>query len=171
MVSVKFTAKLISTTDEYWRWFTIETKPITSDTNQWTNKILVSPWDAGYDIYEKTFDLPPGPNNIWVGVNAYGGQWTFQITVRVAATGDIVANIQDFHPKDWIVNSYTINVPNVTIPSGGGTGTTPFDPSELVKQMVEKLVPPMIQMMGMMMVMQMMAGMMSSMAAAFRGGA
>jgi len=169
MVKVKFTARLISTTDEYWRWFTIETKPITSDISQWTNKISVSPWSAGYDIYEKTFDLPPGPNNIWVGVNAYGGQWTFQITARVVATGDIIANIQDFHPKDWIVNSYTIDVPNVS-DSGATTTGGNFDPSELIKQMMEKLVPPMIQLMGMMMVMSMMAGMMSSTAAAFRGG-
>jgi hypothetical protein len=169
MVKVKFTARLISTTDEYWRYFTIETKPITSDISQWTNKISVSPWDAGYDIYEKTFDLSPGSNNIWVGVNAYGGQWTFQITARVVATGDIIANIQDFHPKDWIVNSYTINVPNV---SDGGTTTTggTFDPSELIRQMMEKLVPAMMQMMGVVMMIRMMTSLMGSMVAAFAGG-
>jgi hypothetical protein len=169
LVPVVISAEVIETTDTGCRFFTIETAPISNDPATWTHKTTVCPEAAGKGVfYKRTVGLEPGPNTINIAVFNFG-MWKFRITVKVASTGQIIATIDDVH---WVtpslVNSYTINVPDVPVLEIEDTGDT--DPSAIIRRMMEKMLPPMIQMMGMMMMVQMMAGMMSSMAVAFRGG-
>jgi len=147
-------------------YFTIETFGITNDWNLWPNKVLLRRGTIG-PFYSRRVDLPPGPNNIWVGVSNVIGTWIFRIRAKVVSTGQVFADIVDYHYP--FVNKYTIIVPNV---AGGGvtSGTTPFDPSQIIQQMMENMLPPMVRMMGMMMVMNMMVSMMQGMMSAFAGG-
>jgi hypothetical protein len=179
VVTVELSAESVYTDDVTNRYFTIETFEITDDWNTWPNKVILNKGTIG-PFYRRCVDLPPGTNKIWVGVTNFIGSWRFRIRVRVVSTGQIIADIDDYHGP--FVNSYTISVPNapnapcsggVSTGGGGGggtTGTTPFDPSELVRQMMENMLPPMMQMMGMMMVMNMMVSLMQGMASAFAGG-
>jgi len=166
VVLVELSAESIATTDVTNRYFTIETTEITGDWDLWPNKVLLHKGTIG-PFYSRQVDLPPGPNTIWVGVTNFIGTWTFKIRAKVVSTGQVFAEIDDYHGP--FVNSYTIIVPNV---AGGGvtSGTTPFDPSQIIQQMMENMLPPMMQMMGMMMVMNMMVSMMQGMESAFAGG-
>jgi hypothetical protein len=172
VVLVELSAESVATTDITNRYFTIETFEITDIWALWPNKVLLLKGTIG-PFYSRQVDLPPGPNTIWVGVTVLypGVYWTFRIRAKVVATGQVFADITSTHDIDSNVRSYTINVPNV--PSGGGggaTGTTPFDPSQIIQQMMNQMLPPMMQMMSMMMVMNMMVSMIQGMASAFAGG-
>jgi hypothetical protein len=165
VVLVELSAESVATTDVTNRYFTIETTEITGDWDLWPNKVILNKGTIG-PFYSRQVDLPLGPNTIWVGVTNFLGTWTFKIRAKVVSTGQVFAEIDDYHGP--FVNSYTIVVPNVT--SGGVSPTTPFDPSQIIQQMMDQMVPPMMQVMGMMMVMNMMVSMMQGMMSAFAGG-
>jgi len=167
VVLVELSAEAVATTDVTNRYFTIETFEITGDWDAWPNKVLLLKGTTG-PFYSRQVDLPPGPNTIWVGVTNFVGTWTFKIRAKVVSTGQVFAEINDYHGP--FVNSYTIIVPDVPSGGGGGTaGTTPFDPSQIIQQMMNQMLPPMMQMMSMMMVMNMMVGMIQGMTSAFAG--
>jgi hypothetical protein len=160
MVLVELLAEVVSTNDVYVRYFTIETTAITSDYTRWANKVMVGPGTGSF--YSRQVDLPEGSNTIWVGVTNFVGTWTFRVRAKVVSTGNVFADINDHHPAGQFVNSYTISVPR-----GGTTTTTTFDPSEIISQMMNTMMPMMMQIMGMSMMVNMMAGMMQSLTQAF----
>lgn len=170
MVLVDLSAEVVFTDDVTNRYFTIEIYEINDFWQYWYHRVVVSK-DTRGPFYSRQVDLPPGPNRIWVGITNYFGTWRFRIRAKVVSTGQIFADIDDYHPINQNVNSYIINVPDVPSGGGGGTaGTTPFDPSQIIQQMMENMLPPMMQMMSMMMVMNMMVSMMQGMTSAFAGG-
>jgi hypothetical protein len=166
---VEISAELVSTTDNRCQYFTISASPINPYIIDWPDKSVVCPSSVGQVVYKKTFFFSPGPNTIWVAISPTSGVWVFKIRAKIAATGKVIAEINDLHDASSLVNSYTINLSKQDIP------LTPImaagaDPSATVKQLVETVMPPMVHAMGMVMMTHMVVSLIQSMAVAFAGG-